>query len=120
MAATSQRKLRTRCFNLLKIAAFGSDSADVIELKTNKIKEITTANIKKLEDNKDIQFELNYTDSTIEVRDINTKERFWHIRSKFLIAEKIRKGKSKVEIELKMMFEVGNMVYDPPQEVEEV
>jgi hypothetical protein len=119
MAATSQSKLRTRAFNLLKIAAFGSDSADVIELKSNKIKEITTANIKKLEDNKDIQFELNYTDSTIEVRDVNTKERFWHIRTKFLFAEKVRKGKTKVEIELKMMFEVGPMIYDPPEKVEE-
>lgn len=116
MAATSQSKLRTRAFNLLKIAAFGSDSADVIELKPGKIKEITTANIKKLEDNKDIQFELNYTDSTIEVRDVNTKERFWHIRTKFLAAEKVRKGKTKFEIELKMMFEVGKMVYDPPEE----
>jgi hypothetical protein len=119
MASTSKSKLRTRCFNLLKIAAFGSDAADVIELKSNKIKEITTANIKKLEDNKDVQFELNYTDSTIEVRDVNTKERFWHIRTKFLIAKKVRKGKMKVEIELKMMFEVGHMVYDPPEEVEE-
>jgi len=116
MAATSQSKLRTRAFNLLKIAAFGSDSADVIELKSSKIKEITTANIKKLEDNKDIQFELNYTDSTIEVRDVNTKERFWHIRTKFLAGDKVRKGKTKFEIELKMMFEVGKMVYDPPEE----
>ena len=119
MAATSQSKLRTRAFNLLKIAAFGSDSADVIELKSGKIKEITTANIKKLEDNKDIQFELNYTDSTIEVRDVNTKERFWHIRTKFLAGDKVRKGKTKFEIELKMMFEVGKMVYDPPEKVEE-
>jgi len=112
MADTSQRKLRTRAFNLLKIAAFGSDSADVIEIKSDKIKEITTAHIKKLEDNKDIQFELNYTDSTIEVRDVNTKERFWHIRTKFLAGDKVRKGKTKFEIELKMMFEVGPMVYD--------
>ena len=116
MASTSKSKLRSRCFNLLRIAAFGSDAADIIDLKSNKIKEITTANIKKLEDNADIQLDLRYTDNTIEVIDINTQQRFWHIRTKFLIAEKERKGKLKTEIELKMMFEVGNMVYDPPQE----
>lgn len=109
MASSNKKQLRSRSFNLLKIAAFGSDAADIINLSSSKIDEITVENVKKLESNKDIQLELNYTDNTIEVRDIETKQRFWHIRTKF----RHKKGK----LELKMMFEVGHMVYDPPTEV---
>ena len=108
MAKSNQRQLRVRAFNLLKLAAFGSDSADVINLSPSKISEITMANIKKLEDNKNIQFELNYTDNAIEVLDKKTGNKFWHLRTKF------RTTKTG-GLELKMMFEVGHMVYDPPR-----
>ena len=42
----------------------------------------------------------------IEVRDVKTNNKFWHLRTKF-------RTTSKGGLELKMMFEVGHMVYDP-------
>jgi len=107
MEVSSKKQLRIRAFNLLKIAAFGSDAADVINLSSSKISEITVANIKKLEANRDVQFKLTYTDNKIEVRDVATNDKFWHLRTKFRTD---RRG----GLELKMMFEVGHMVYDPP------
>ena len=109
MAKSNQKQLKTRAFNLLKLAAFGSDAADVINLSPSKISEITVANIKKLEANKNIQFKLNFTDNAIEVLDKNTGDKFWHLRTKF-------RTTSTGGLELKMMFEVGHMVYDPPSE----
>jgi hypothetical protein len=108
---SNQKKLRERAFNLLKIAAFGQDSADVINLSSSKISEITVDNIKNLESNKDIQFKLNYTDNAIEVLDKKTGDKFWHLRTKF-------RTTSTGGLELKMMFEVGHMVYDPPSDEE--
>tara|TARA_Y100000996_G_C22553451_1_gene654639 strand:- start:2382 stop:3479 length:1098 start_codon:yes stop_codon:yes gene_type:complete len=107
MAGSNQRQLRVRAFNLLKLAAFGSDAADVINLSPSKISEITVENIKKLEADKNIQFELNFTDNAIEVLDKKTGNKLWHLRTKF-------RSTSSGGLELKMMFEVGHMVYDPP------
>lgn len=109
LASSSDKDLRKKAFDLLKIAAFGSDAADVINLTKVKIKEITAENIRALENNKDIDFEWKFTDNYIEVRDKKTGEKLWHLRTKF------RHPTSSGGIELKMMFETGNMVYDPEE-----